>query len=208
MFSPLSLKSKVKNQFFILFENKRKNKIKIYLKKQKTFSLIVIMFFSIKTKIKVFVLWEKNGSYICSFIHNLTQKNWSVKQSIRILRFLKGNSKILFFIEKKEIFYIWYLLKNKNKNKIFIFISHLPIRFESIVELNRGDCKPPYVELAEKTTSIMSCLAQYWVQSRIYLSVVSCFPTVLLNFIFLFLLVGWMYLKFPMMWSIVSSLLT
>ena len=89
MFSPLSLKSKVKNRFFILFENKRKNKIKIYLKKQKTFSLIVIMFFSIKTKIKVFVLWEKNGSYIHSFIYNLTRENQSVKQPIRILRYFK-----------------------------------------------------------------------------------------------------------------------
>ena len=128
MFSPLSLKSKVKNRFFILFENKRKNKIKIYLKKQKTFSLIVIMFFSIKTKIKVFVLWEKNGSYICSFIHNLTQKNWSVKQSIRILRFLKGNSKILFFIEKKEIFYIWYLLKKKKEALLIIIKLHIVLK--------------------------------------------------------------------------------
>ena len=44
----------------------------------------------------VFVLWEKNSSRICSFIHDL--KRWSVKQPIWILGILEGNREALFFI--------------------------------------------------------------------------------------------------------------
>ena len=68
------------------------------MKEHKSFLLKLFMFFSVKTKVKTLVLWEKNGFHIRSSIHDLKQENWSVKQPIWILGILESNREALFYI--------------------------------------------------------------------------------------------------------------
>ena len=49
-----------------------------------------------KMKVNAFVLWEKNGSHICSSIYDLRRENWLVKQLIWILGISKVTEKPYF----------------------------------------------------------------------------------------------------------------
>ena len=68
------------------------------MKEHKSFLLKLFMFFSVKTKVKTLMLWEKNGFHIRSSIHDLKRENWLVKQPIWILGILESNWEALFYI--------------------------------------------------------------------------------------------------------------
>ena len=87
-------KTERKNMFFFLLsENESKE---IYF--SSFFLLKVLFFFFLKMKSKVVVLWENNSNCICSSIHDMRYKNWSMKQPIWILGISQGNREALFFI--------------------------------------------------------------------------------------------------------------
>ena len=93
-------KWKWRNIFFFSPRKPRKNTI-FLSEETKVLFLLEVLFFSMKTKVKALVLWEKNGFHICSFIHDLRGENWLVKQSIWILGILEGNWEALFFIGRE-----------------------------------------------------------------------------------------------------------
>ena len=84
--------------FFFYPRKPRKNTIFLY-EETKVLFLLKVLFFSMKTKVKAFMLWKKkNDSRMHSFIHDLKQENWLVKQPIWILGISKSNREALFLI--------------------------------------------------------------------------------------------------------------